>query len=71
MMAPTAVLVAFTILMGVWAQPFLSIATRAADTLIQPGEYIRVVMSAGQAQPQKPSGPAAAVRLVQLPREGR
>jgi multicomponent Na+:H+ antiporter subunit D len=71
MMAPAAVLVAFTILMGVWAQPFLGIATRAAGTLIQPGEYIRVVMGAGPAEPQKASGPAAAVRLVQLRQEGR
>lgn len=48
MMAPTAVLVAFTIFMGLWAQPFFALATRAADTLINPEEYIRVVMSIKQ-----------------------
>jgi multicomponent Na+:H+ antiporter subunit D len=46
MMAPTAVLVVFTIVMGLWAQPFLALATRAADTLTKPDEYIRVVLTA-------------------------
>ena len=71
MMAPTAVLVAFTIVMGVWAQPFLGIATRAADTLVQPSEYIRVVMSAGQAHPHKAAVPADGVRLTRLQQEAR
>jgi len=48
MMAPTAVLVAFTIGMGVFAQPFLGLATRAAETLINPQEYTRVVLTARQ-----------------------
>jgi multicomponent Na+:H+ antiporter subunit D len=50
MMLPTAVLVAFTILMGSWAQPFLGLATRAAETLTKPDEYIRVVLTAKQAR---------------------
>jgi multicomponent Na+:H+ antiporter subunit D len=48
MMLPTAVLVAFTIVMGVVAQPFLGLASRAADTLTKPDEYIRVVLGAKQ-----------------------
>jgi multicomponent Na+:H+ antiporter subunit D len=48
MMFPTAVLVAFTIFMGVAAQPFLGLASRAAETLTKPDEYIRVVLSAKQ-----------------------
>ena len=48
MMLPTAVLVAFTILMGVVAQPFLGLASRAAETITKPDEYIRVVLSAKQ-----------------------
>ncbi len=71
MMAPTAVLVGFTILMGIWAQPFLGIAARAADTLIQPAEYIRVVMTAGQARAEKAAAPADGVRLARLRQEAR
>jgi multicomponent Na+:H+ antiporter subunit D len=48
MMAPTAVLVAFTITMGLFAQPFLGLAIRAAETLTKPDEYIRVVLGAKQ-----------------------
>jgi multicomponent Na+:H+ antiporter subunit D len=51
MMVPTGVLVAFTVLMGVWAQPFLGIAARAADTLIRPAEYIQVVLHPKAAPP--------------------
>ncbi len=71
MMAPTAVLVAFTIIMGIWAQPFLGIASRAADTLMRPAEYIQAVMGAGQAQPPVGTGPAAGVRSAQVRQEGR
>ena len=39
MMVPTAVLVAFTVAMGVVAQPFLRLANDAARDLV--GEYIR------------------------------
>jgi multicomponent Na+:H+ antiporter subunit D len=48
MMAPTAALVAFTIAMGLFAQPFLGLATRAADTLTRPEEYVRTVLGARQ-----------------------
>ncbi len=48
MMAPTAVLVAFTIAMGMFAQPFLGLTSRAADTLTRPEEYVRTVMGAKQ-----------------------
>ena len=48
MMAPTAVLMAFTVAMGLFAQPFLGLATRAAETLTTPTEYIRVVLGAKQ-----------------------
>lgn len=65
MMAPTGVLVAFTIAMGLCAQPFLGLASRAADTLTRPDEYIRAVLSAKQNRlaslPQ--TGVAALARL--------
>ncbi len=46
LMAPTAVLVVFTIVMGVWGQPFLALAARAAGSLSDPREYIAAVMQA-------------------------
>jgi len=61
MMAPTAVLVAFTIAMGVFAQPFLGLATRAAETLTKPEEYIRVVLTAKQNRVAELSRPSANV----------
>ncbi len=48
MLAPASVLVIFTIVMGLVAQPFFSLATRAADTVTDPREYIRVVLGAQQ-----------------------
>ncbi len=66
MMGPTAVLVAFTILMGVWAQPFLGIAQRAAATIIQPSEYIRAVMRAGPAELQRAAAAAEDAHLASL-----
>jgi len=69
MMAPTAVLVAFTIAMGMFAQPFLGLATRAADTLTRPDEYIRVVLSAKQNRLAEMSRPAA--QVVARAEEGR
>jgi len=39
LMAPTAVLVAFTILMGVAAQPFLRLAGDAARDVVNPRAY--------------------------------
>ncbi len=50
MMIPTGVLVAFTIILGLWAQPFLRIASDAADDLTDPTEYIHAVMSARPVQ---------------------
>jgi multicomponent Na+:H+ antiporter subunit D len=61
MMLPTAVLVAFTILMGVVAQPFLGLASRAAETITKPDEYIRVVLSARQNRVAAVAGPSAVV----------
>ena len=61
MIGPTAVLVAFTIAMGLFAQPFLGLATRAAETLTKPEEYIRVVLTARQNRVAELSEPAANV----------
>jgi multicomponent Na+:H+ antiporter subunit D len=44
LLAPVAVLVLLSVLMGVCAQPVLGLATRAADSLTNPAEYIRVVL---------------------------
>ncbi len=56
LMLPTAVLVVLTILIGVWAEPFLALAGRASAALADPREYIQVVL-----------GPEAAARVPQLP----
>jgi len=48
MMVPTSVLIIFTIFMGIWAQPFLNLAERAASTIVNPKEYISVVMGIKQ-----------------------
>jgi len=48
MMAPTAILIAFTVFMGLWAQPFLELAQRAAGTIIKPDAYVLAVMSVKQ-----------------------
>jgi hypothetical protein len=37
------------VLMGVCAQPVLGLATRAADSLTNPAEYIRVVLGPAKA----------------------
>jgi multicomponent Na+:H+ antiporter subunit D len=39
MMIPTAVLVIFTVVMGVWAQPFYALAERTAKDLMHPENY--------------------------------
>ena len=70
MMGPTAVLVAFTIVMGLWAQPFLALATRAADTLTKPEEYIRVVLTARAQRTAEMARPQGA-HLASLPEERR
>ena len=48
MMIPTSVLVIFTIVMGVWAQPFCALGERTANQLKNPDEYIAAVMPATQ-----------------------
>jgi multicomponent Na+:H+ antiporter subunit D len=58
MMFPTGTLVVFTVFMGIWAQPFLSLAERAATTIVDPKEYIQVVMSIKQLR-KPPHHPAA------------
>ncbi len=48
MMIPTSVLVLFTIIMGTWAQPFVSLGNRAAEDLMYPlreGGYVPTVMN--------------------------
>jgi multicomponent Na+:H+ antiporter subunit D len=51
MVTPTLVLVLFTIGMGLWAQPFLALSNRAADSLINPQDYIALVMPEHSARP--------------------
>jgi multicomponent Na+:H+ antiporter subunit D len=46
LMAPTAVLVALTVVMGAYGQPFLALASRAARDVHDPSEYVRVVLGA-------------------------
>lgn len=65
MMAPTAVLIVFTILIGMWAQPATRLALRAAKTLTQPEEYVRVVLQA-QVQRRAPAGAAGRSTLARL-----
>ncbi len=64
MMVPTAVLVAFTILMGTWAQPFLGLATRAAETLTKPDEYVRVVLGVKQLRLAESAGAGTAAAVL-------
>ncbi|MBP2673088.1 MAG: mnhD, partial [candidate division NC10 bacterium] len=51
LLAPVAALVVLSVLMGVCAQPVLGLATRAADSLTNPTEYIRVVLGPAGAVP--------------------
>jgi multicomponent Na+:H+ antiporter subunit D len=44
MMAPTAVLVAFTVVMGVVAEPFLRLANDAAQDIVDPSAYQAAVL---------------------------
>lgn len=45
MMAPVAVLAAFTIYLGVAAEPFLRLANDAADDLLDPADYVNAVFA--------------------------
>jgi multicomponent Na+:H+ antiporter subunit D len=56
LLAPVAVLVVLSVLMGVCAQPVLGLATRAADTLTNPAEYVRVVLGPAKATPRLAGG---------------
>ena len=47
MMVPTGVLVAFTVVMGLFAQPFMSLANEAATSVSNPQHYIDKVFSIG------------------------
>ena len=47
----TLVLVLFTIGMGLWAQPFVTLGNRAAASLTDPHEYIALVLPAEAAGP--------------------
>lgn len=58
-LAPVAVLVIVTILLGLGAQPFIGLATRAADTLTAPQEYIDAVLPVRQAAAPIPPALAA------------
>jgi multicomponent Na+:H+ antiporter subunit D len=52
MMLPTSVLVLFTIILGTWAQPFVSLGNRAAHELMYPleeGGYVPTVMNIKEA----------------------
>jgi multicomponent Na+:H+ antiporter subunit D len=47
MLAPTLLLVTLTVVIGLLADPFFSIAARAAEQLLNRGEYIRAVLGGG------------------------
>lgn len=47
MLAPIVLLTAITIILGVAADPFFAIAQRAADQLLDRGQYIRAVLGGG------------------------
>jgi multicomponent Na+:H+ antiporter subunit D len=44
MAAPASVLVATTIVLGIWAQPLLRLADATADDLVQPDAYVSAVL---------------------------
>jgi multicomponent Na+:H+ antiporter subunit D len=44
LLAPVAVLALMAVLLGVVAEPVLALVTRAADQLLNPGEYIDRVL---------------------------
>jgi len=64
MMAPSAVLVAITVTMGLFPQPFLDLAGRAADTLTAPKEYIGVVLGAKQQRLAEIQQPTSVLRSL-------
>lgn len=62
-MAPTAVLVVFTIVMGVWAQPFMRLANSAADDIRDPVNYITSVLGPQAVPTVKRPAPVPVHRL--------
>ncbi|MCC7147001.1 MAG: hypothetical protein IT443_11200 [Phycisphaeraceae bacterium] len=56
MMVPTGVLIAFTIVLGLFAQPFLRLAADAADDVIDPRAYIQAVLGPGSWTPSLTEG---------------
>ena len=54
LMAPTGVLIAFTVLMGVMAQPFVALAERAAKDVTDPTAYIQASLRT-KGDPVKPA----------------
>lgn len=44
MIFPVVLLALLTIILGIAAEPFINLSTRAADQLINPGEYIQAVL---------------------------
>ncbi len=45
-LAPVAVLASLTVTIGLWPEPFVNVATRAADQLFDPGSYLVAVLGA-------------------------
>jgi multicomponent Na+:H+ antiporter subunit D len=56
MVGPTALLVALSIAIGIWAGPLLDLATRAADDLSQPTAYVEAVLGERDAPTAAPEG---------------
>jgi multicomponent Na+:H+ antiporter subunit D len=56
MIGPTAILVAMSIAIGIWAGPLLDLATRAAEDLHTPTAYVDVVLGGPDAQTAAPEG---------------
>ncbi len=56
MIGPTALLVALSIAIGIWAGPLLDLATRAAEDLHTPTAYVEAVLGEGDAPTAAPEG---------------
>jgi multicomponent Na+:H+ antiporter subunit D len=48
LIGPIVVLAVLVVLLGVFAEPFLALATRAAEQLLDPAEYLRAVLGGGR-----------------------
>lgn len=55
MAAPVSVLVAATVLLGVFAQPFLRLASDAARGIVEPVDYVRAVLGPEAAMALRPT----------------